>query len=153
MKLNVIWSYLDVQSITGIAVYTHWIFSLEMGPILRDPIPFRGHDSPLKGSLFHHPKTVTKNCQGMNTFKSRCCFLRYFFVVCTLQFKEKHPIQCWQKKKYASFHSWMAKNETTNQKITIKNSLCTPPKYNLVSQKLPSQKESGLPTIHFQGLC
>ena len=27
----------------------------------------------------------------------------------------------------------------------------TPPKFNIVPQKLPSQKESSLPTIHFQG--
>ena len=29
----------------------------------------------------------------------------------------------------------------------------TPPKFNIAPEKLPSQKVSSLPTIHFQGLC
>ena len=29
----------------------------------------------------------------------------------------------------------------------------TPPKFNIAPEKLPSQKESSLPTIHFPGLC
>ncbi len=37
-----------------------------------------GHDSPMKGSRFHHPKKVTKNCQVEWYFRKDSCFSKAF---------------------------------------------------------------------------
>ena len=50
------------------------------------------------------------------------------------------------KKRSFFIHGFMDGEKNTNWKNYYQNSLCTPPKFNIVSRKLPSQK-SGLPTI------
>ena len=79
----------------------------------------------------------------------------HLFVVCCDKMAPKQSKEVPLKDGYSPKASPKAKSQPTPPVAETMSDehFITPPKFNIAPEKLPSQKVSSLPTIHFQGLC